>query len=173
MKAKPKGARYRNLTARGSTIYYERVEDGRRVRHTLETDDWTVAAERRDAWEALHGTARAPFIRREVPTFADLATRYLEEDTSHLAATTKRDRESALRENGPLLAFFGPRRMDEITPPLLRDFWSAEVVAKERATQTGRHLVNTLAAVLGFGVDLGLLASSPVATFRESLRRRL
>lgn len=32
MKRKPPGPKYRNLTARGGVIYYERVREGKRVR---------------------------------------------------------------------------------------------------------------------------------------------
>ena len=179
MKAKPKGAksRYRNLVARGSTIYYERVENGRRVRHTLETDDWTVAAERRDAWEALHGTARAPFIRREVPTLADVTARYLAEGTLHLAPTTRRDRALTLAADGPVLRTLGAKRLDEITPALLHEWYAAEAAAERpkrgrRSHKTLKGYTDALAAVLGYARDLELIEADPVATFRTALRRR-
>ena len=46
MTKKPRGRQYRNLTRRGNVIYYQRRMDKRRVRFSLETDDWKVAAER-------------------------------------------------------------------------------------------------------------------------------
>ena len=48
MKPKPRGTKYRNLTARAGTIYYQRVVGERRIRLSLETDDWAVAAAARD-----------------------------------------------------------------------------------------------------------------------------
>ena len=48
MKRKPSGAKYRNLTARGGVIYYQRDVGGRRVRFSCQTDDWEVAASVRD-----------------------------------------------------------------------------------------------------------------------------
>ena len=39
MRAKPKGAKYRNLTARSGVIYYQRVVSGRRVRFSCETGE--------------------------------------------------------------------------------------------------------------------------------------
>ena len=44
MKRKPSGRKYRNLTARGPVIYFERVVGGRRIRFSCDTDDWQAAA---------------------------------------------------------------------------------------------------------------------------------
>jgi hypothetical protein len=51
------------------------------------------------------------------------AARYLEEDTTHLAPTTRSDRERQLGPEGALVRFFGGRRLDEVTPSLLREWW--------------------------------------------------
>jgi len=39
-----------------------------------------------------------------LPTFSEFSERYLAEDASHLASTTRSDLDSYLREGGPLLA---------------------------------------------------------------------
>ena len=43
MKPKPQGPKYRNLTARGTTIYYQRRVGGRRIRFSCNTNDWAEA----------------------------------------------------------------------------------------------------------------------------------
>ena len=87
MKAKPKGARYRNLFARGGAIYYERVVGGKRIRRSCETADWAFAAQVRDAFEQRKGIGRLPVLPAEAPRLDEFALRYLAEDTSHLAPT--------------------------------------------------------------------------------------
>ena len=44
MKSKPKGPKFRNLTARAGVIYYQRRVHGKRVRFSCQTDDWERAA---------------------------------------------------------------------------------------------------------------------------------
>jgi integrase len=172
VKAKPKGAKYRNLVARGEAIYYQRLVRGVRVRFSCETADWNVAAGVRDLYEQRKGIGRLPTPLLETPTLADFAGRYLEEDTAHLAATTQRDRMSHLRPDGPLLSYLGPKRLDEITAPMLREWWSGEIVGRGLSTKTGRGYLDVLAAILGYARDLGLIQSSPIGDFREMLRRR-
>ena len=109
----------------------------------------------------------------EVPTFREFAKRYLEEDTGHLAPTTRKDRDSYLREDGPLVGFFGTQRLDAIGVPELRAWWNQEVIAApRRTTRTGRAYLDVLSAVLGYACDLELLERNPVPAFRETLRRR-
>jgi integrase len=109
----------------------------------------------------------------EVPTFNDFAERYLEEDTAHLAPTTRKDRDSYLREDGPLVGFFGTQRLDAIGVPELRAWWNQEVIAASgRTTRTGRAYLDVLSAVLGYACDLEILERNPVPAFRETLRRR-
>ena len=43
----------------------------------------------------------------ELPTVSEFSERYLTEDASHLAPTTRSDLDSYLREGGPLLALVG------------------------------------------------------------------
>lgn len=52
MKQKPKGPKYRNLTARGGVIYYEREAVGKRVRLSCKTAYWDEVARARDLLEA-------------------------------------------------------------------------------------------------------------------------
>jgi len=111
MKRKPPGAKYRNLTARGGSIYYQRRVGKRRIRFSCKTNDWNAAAAVARLYEEKKNIGRLPFATAEAPRFAEFAQRYLDEDTSHLAATTRSDRYSYLRENGPLVGFFGSHRL--------------------------------------------------------------
>ncbi len=50
-----------------------------------------------------------------LPTFSEFSERYLAEDASHLAPTTRSDLDSYLREGGPLLALVDEvRRLREV-----------------------------------------------------------
>src|SRR5262245_4449618 len=123
MKAKPTkdGAKYRNLYSYRGSIWFERVVRGRRLRVDLETAAWEEAAARRDAYEARRGVAKmrgGPVCK--VPTFAEFAQRYLDEDTAHLEPTTRTDRRSHLRTDGVVLRHLGRKRLDEITAAMLR-----------------------------------------------------
>ncbi len=128
MNRKPRGAKYRNLHLRGPKIYYQREIRGKRIRFSCETSDWNEAASIRDLYEEKKGVGRLPSVTWDVPTFSAFAQRYLGEDTQHLAATTRSDRNSYLREDGPLHSYFGGRRLDEITVPMLREWWNAEII---------------------------------------------
>jgi len=172
MKQKPKSPKYHNLTARGGVVYYERLIDGKRHRFSCRTDDWKVAVAVRDEYEQRKGIGKGTALLIKVPSFREFADRYLKEDTSHLAATTQDDRESHLREDGPLMAFFGERKLDEITPPHLREWWNVEILGRGRTVATGRSYLSALAGLLGYAQDLGILESSPLPVFREQLRRR-
>ena len=98
MKRKPPGPKYRNLTARSGVIYYQRRFSGRRVRFSCETNDWAAAAKVARLYEERKGIGRHPYIIVEVPALRDFAARYLEEDTAHLATTTREDRHRLLVE---------------------------------------------------------------------------
>jgi hypothetical protein len=139
MKRKPTGLKYRNLHARSDSIYYERVWQGKRFCLSTKTDDWTEAAAFRDLWEERKGLGRLGVaLRAEAPRFAEFAAKYLEEDTSHLAPTTRGERDRMLTEEGPLLPTLGALRLDEITAGRLREWWHAEVTTKVRPSKTGQ-----------------------------------
>ncbi len=171
MKAKPKGPKYRNLYARVEVIYYERQFAGRTIKLSTATADWDLAASFRDRYEAHKGIARglAPV---DAPILADFAKRYQREDTAHLAPTTRSDRAQHLSEEGPLLPHLGALRLDAITPQILRDWWTLEVVGRKRTAATGRKYLATLAGLFGYAGELGMVESDPVAGLREQLRRR-
>jgi len=166
---RPKGDRYQGLYKRGSVVYFERERKGsKRIRISTGTADWVEAAAFRDEWLRLH-------VRRagmELPTFATFAERYLKEDTGALAATTAQDRRRHLTEDGPILPLLGNRRLDAVTPALLREWWGSAVEGRGRKTKTGREYVNTIAAVFHYARDLGLVDSSPVPALREMIRRK-
>ncbi len=167
MRKKPTGRRYRNLVARGNAVYYERVEKGRRVRLSTKTADWDEAASFRDLYEKDKGSTLG-----EVPDFATFAARYVREDTSHLAPTTRGGLDSYLREGGPLLGSFGEDRLDEITVPRLREWWNREVILVGRSVRTGKAYLDVLSNVLGYAVELEVIETNPVPTFRQHVRRR-
>src|SRR5262249_19634064 len=111
-------------------------------------------------------------LRAETPRFAEFAKRHLSEDTAHLASTTREERERYLSECGPIVSHFGAMRLDEITSARLREWWSQQVIAKERSTKTGRNFLDALAGVLGYAVELELIDTNPVDGFRSVLRRK-
>lgn len=116
MRRKPKRVKYRNLHARGSTIVYERILDigteKRRVKCHLGVADWDEAAAIRDALEVKLGVGSG-LLRVECPSFAEAAAECLKELT-HLAPTTREDREAMLADVGPLVGRFGAMRTDAI-----------------------------------------------------------
>lgn len=185
MKRRPSGPKYRNLYSWRQSIWYERVVGGRRYKLDTGCTSWDEAARFRDLYEERRSITRRRALG-QVPTFEEFARRYLEEDTAHLAARTRRDRRAYLKPDGILMPHFGHRRLDEITPAMLREWYSAEVLApkprrKRRGAtdeprplspQTGIHHVNTLAAIFAYAKDLDLVEESPVPVLREQLRRR-
>jgi integrase len=172
MRKKPKGQRYRNLIARRGAIYYERLWNGRRYCFSTRTADWDQAAAVRDLYEERKGIGKTLFFVGQIPKFGEFAQRYLEEDTAHLASTTRKDRRSYLREDGPLLGFFGQRKLNDIFPALLREWWNQEVIVAGRSTRTGRAYLDVLSSVLAYAIDLEIIETNPVPSFRETLRRR-
>ncbi len=110
MKAKPKGPKYRNLSARAGSIYYERVWRERRHCFSARTTDWDQAAAVRDLYEQRKGIGLNRVQLFEVPTFADLAKRYLANDIHHLADTTRRLRENELSKREPTAIRWCERR---------------------------------------------------------------
>jgi integrase len=161
------------LTVRNGVIYYQRRVRGNRIRFSCETDDWDSASAVARLYEEQKKIGALQFTTVEIPRLAEFAERYLEEDTSHLASTTRKDRYSYLSKTGPLVSFFGDRPINEIGVPELRSWWNQEVVAvKKRSVRTGRAYLDVLSSVLGYACDLGLLERNPIPGFRETLRRR-
>jgi integrase len=176
IKPKPRGERYRNLHARGGSIYYEAVVGGVRRCVSLKTADWKLAAERAVEHRQAHGTGRA--AKAEVPLFDAFAAKYLEEATTGLAGTTREDRRKLLRPAegerppGIVTQAFSGMRLDAITRPVLLSWWQTEVEAKGRSQSTGMNYLSALSGVLGYATDLELLSENPVDAFRFTLRRR-
>ena len=176
MKAKPRGQKYRNLVARGGVVYYERVVAGRRNRFSTETDDWDVAASVRDLYETRRGVGKLPHLVREVPTLAEFAPRYLEEDTAHLADTTRRQRVRALQpaSKSGLLEGFGAKRLDEVTKRDVREWWGRWIESRGRSTKTGRNSLDDLSGMFAYARALELIPDDhdPVGAFRETLKAK-
>ena len=172
MRKKPKGQRYRNLSPRRGAIYYERLWNGRRYCFSTKTADWDQAVAVRDLYELRKGIGNTQLFAGEVAKFEAFAQRYLSEDTDHLAPTTRGDRAREVRPSGRLVSFFGTTPIDEITTALIREYWSEHVQGANRSTKTGRNDLDTLAGILGYAIDLGLIEANPVDAFRAVLRRK-
>jgi integrase len=112
--------------------------------------------------------------------FRDFVARYVAEDMAHLAPTTRRDRELHLRAAdeekdqpaGALMRYFGDWRLDAITAPALRTWWNQEILDRGLTLSTGRGYLTSLAGILGYAHDLGLIEANPLPIFRGQLRRR-
>ena len=172
MKRKPSGQKYRNLTPRSGVIYYQRRVRGKRIRFSCETNDWDAASAVARLYEERKGFGRLPYATVEVPRLAEFATRYMEEDTAHLAETTRIERGKLLKAEGPILSVLGERQLNDVTPALLREWWSVAVERPGRSLSTGRNMLAAISGVLALAVDLGILEQSPVRAFREQLSRR-
>lgn len=170
MKARPKGPKYRNLTRRGSVVYFEAVLDGKRVRFSTEEADWDAAAAVRDTYLRKRAERRARDLSGV--TFGQLAERYLAEGMAHLAGTTRDDRHRLLGKAGPLFAAFGERRAEEITRADLLDWYHRAITGEGRADNTGKQYLAALAGAFGHGLDLELIDANPVDELRAVLRRR-
>jgi hypothetical protein len=69
----------------------------------------------RDLYEAKKGIGRVPApILEQAPRFHELAERNLKTAT-HLAESTRKDRELLLGEGSQLIAYFGDRRVDQVS----------------------------------------------------------
>jgi integrase len=171
MRSKPKGKKYRNLYARGGVIYVQLRHKGRRYRYSAQTADWAQAAAVRD--EIERKIRRGGFVAEErAPRFDEFVVRYLEEDTDHLAPTTRGDRKRELREGGPIGSYLGSYRLDAIDEATLREWWTVAVVQAGRATKTGRNLLDCVSGVLRYAVELRLIDSNPVDGFRRVLAHK-
>lgn len=140
-----------------------------KVRHGIDP----VEAEREERARA-EAARDADAVAPGGPTVAELAKDYLARGMGKLAPTTREDRRSLLREGGPLLRYFGERKVAEIDRRELLEWWSAEVENAEGiARKTGRNRLDALAALFTFAlVDLEIIESSPVDALRAVLRKR-
>lgn len=181
MKRKPTGLKYRNLHARGGSIIYERILNGKRIKRSLGVDDWNEAAATRDALERQLGVG-GPMLRIECPTFAEAAASHLEQ-LSHLAATSADDDHAMLgaekvedgqvvKPAGPLVARFGAMRLDAIRRVHLLDWWAEFIEKGGGSAKTGRNYLNALSGVFVWGMERELLDDNPAEGLRAVLRRR-
>jgi integrase len=159
----------------GETIYYRRVIDGERVQFSLETDDWEQAIVVRDLYERERRVGRIPrpLPAPEVPTFREYARVYLEQDTAHLAETTRGAVHAALRPDGPLVRRFGALRLDRITTAHLSEWWTELVGGRGRAVKTAHNSLQPLSNVLDLAIERKLLDANPVREFRAQVGKRL
>jgi hypothetical protein len=105
-----------------------------------------------------------------LPSLRDFAKRYREEYVDDdFAPTTRRDRASALREDGPLVAYFGDVKLDAITSETLHEWWYTEIKRRGLARRTGRGYVDVLSSVLRFARARGVLIEDGSAQSRPAL----
>ena len=152
-------------------IYYERKVDGRRIRFSTATSDWSEAVSVRDLYEKRKGIG-TPKQTLDATRFCDAAERYLREGRAHLSPSTRENRESLLGINGILTKHFGELRLDDIGRGSLLEWWQSEVEAKGRAYQTGLNYLSAISGVIGHAVDLEVITENPVDGFRATLRRQ-
>ncbi|TMA22886.1 MAG: site-specific integrase [Deltaproteobacteria bacterium] len=156
---RPNSSKYRNLyvPADRTTIWYARVDGGRRIRQNTKSspdtlDGWKEAALFRDKYEERKGIGRVRIDYGRVPTFADLVPRYFESQKfGQLAVTTQYDHRSQLADDGPVVPMLGRYRIDEITVDVLVEWWEKQ--ARERAwtVTTGERYLTAIAQVLKVG----------------------
>jgi integrase len=168
-----RGRKYRNLTRSADGIWRFQMtnpETKERVRVSLGTRDLDEAVRMRD--EILSGTGNFVKPKRGAAVrFAEMAQSYLEYDprAQALARTTRHDRELLLRPGGRILRFFGDRALDEITPELLEQYWTEEVIEAGRKPNTGKQDLATIAAVLRYARKSKRTTADPCASFRAEL----
>jgi len=179
-KRKKRDPRNRHLTKRGGIYYYERLVDGRRVRHSTKTGDLAEARDWRALYEQRRAERQAGEERPPAPTFAQAAKAALRALEARreagavegYAETTFRAFQRALARRGPLLPQLGPRRLDEIQAPTLRAWYDREVVLAGRAPKTGTNLLDAVELVFRHARNRGEVpfAHQPVAELRAQLR---
>ncbi len=150
--------------------YVDLVIDGTRHAFSTKTADIATACAVRD--EFLSRRERGPVVVAAVPTFGELAKRVVAEDLGHLAALTQRDRARELGPEGPILSVLGPLALDAIKPGDLRRWWVRAIEGKV-STKTGRNYLDSITHVYSFAREIGITVSSPVAEFRQTLRRKM
>lgn len=106
-----------------------------------------------------------------MPTFAEMAQRYLDEGMGHLAPSTQEDRSGLLRPDASIVSHFGDERIDAIRRGDLLTYWLREIEGKGRKRATGQNRLDAISGVLGFAVDLELIELNPVDAVRATLRR--
>jgi len=170
-------AGHRGLYGYRGRIWYERRIGERRFRENTgivedAPDAWGLAVAWRQEYEKERGITSGDLFLGAMPTFADLAKRYLTEDVAHLEISTKADRRSHLNPKGPVLRHVGAKPLDLVQPATLREWWNVEIQGEGRAVATGHRYLASIAGVLNYAVELGYLRENPVDAFRRQLSRR-
>jgi integrase len=174
VKAKPKGSKYRNLYASGGAIYYQRTTDGKRVRVSCRTSDWSKAAEFRDEYDRQEGAsdARATCALRARCRRSPTSPSGISKRTWRISRPRRgRCGAATCKQRGPSFGRWA-HRLDAISLPMLREWWEEAVKARTLAPRTGRAYLDVLAAIYEYAKELELVEESPVPRFRETLRRR-
>jgi integrase len=155
--------------------YYDFIFDGQRyARSTRVTNK--VAAERiQSVLKANLAQSRVGIVlRKEIPQFSDFAKQFLENVKAERARNTHRSYSTSVRM---LTRVFGGKRLDAITPELIRNFKEARLRQKRRNSTVNGDL-RCLRRVLSVAVKDGILATSPffgrrVEFLREEGRERI
>lgn len=179
MKAKPKGAKYRNLHARGAVIYFERILDGARVRFSTKTSDWDEAAAVRDLYLKRRSERRAQG-RPPCPTFGAAAKSVLDwidelresGAVDGFAATTALVHRRSLAADTLLVRSLGAKPLDEIDAPSLRAWYEVEVIGRNLSPKSGENRLDSVSLVFRWARERGLLPiqHDPVRELRAQLK---
>lgn len=168
VRAKPQGARYRNLREERGSVWYERRIDGTYHHFDLKTTSWAEAAKERDDFEREMGFGST---RARTPTFRELAVAFLQ-TTARLKRTTQSDYQSYLGTDGPIIPILGEIPIDEITATELVAWWDQAVEARGKKRRTGANYTNAIANVFGLAVERELIDANPVPAFRARVAKR-
>jgi len=169
---RPRGTRFRHLSAWEGTIWYRRKLRDRQVKARTGFPPTAAGWEKAIKWRAIYEAAKGidEPLRYEggMPTLAELATRYLAKQTSYLSTRERKAREMKFKPDGPILRLLGDMRLDEIGSSTLLQWYESEMQGK-RKRQTAVHYVNALAALFKYARILEYVRRDPVADLRLHL----
>ncbi len=175
----PRPRKYHHLTlivrkGRKATILYRPPREPGQPRPNpiqCSTDDWDEAAAVRDEYEGRATQAGVGIL------FADAARHLCEVEfgdaNQRYEHTTKRMRKIELREDGPMLEFFGSHPLSAIGPGLVFEWYETQITQRGRSRKTGRNRLDVLSHVFHSAKLRGAFdGKNPVNEMRELLKER-
>lgn len=143
----------------GSRYYwYEFIFGGRRYQESSGFTNKIAAQRAGEIRRTQLAEGRAGIVRKKaVPLFRQFAEQFLETAQLECKPKTYVFYEDRIRQLRP---WFGAKRLDEITAPIIREFKESRLKQGLRGTTVNRDL-GTLRRVLALAVKDGLLQSSP------------
>ena len=143
----------------GSRNYwYEFIFDGRRIQESSRFTNKIAAQRAAEIRRSQLAEGRAGIVRRKTaPLFREFAEQFLQTAQLECKPKTHVFYEDRIRQLRP---WFGAKRLDEITAPLIREFKEARLRQGLRGTTINRDL-GTLRRMLALAVKDGILQASP------------